>query len=230
MSVKLKDFLDSLNKALESNTCYLQGGFGQRLWVPDWYNANYDWNKKNAYIINLHKNPNEKCYGFDCICLIKAACWNFSADPSKEFGGSKYQSNSVPDTTVAGFASSCPDYSTDFSKDPDIGEILFYDKKGSHAGVYIGNGEVIESTPAWACGVQKTLLPDRLNPNKLPVRKWYAHGHTSYIDYSESVNTWEQAYILMQYKYNEIREQRDALVLENDNLKDKLNKIKELVN
>ena len=230
MSVKLKDFLDSLNKALESNTCYLQGGFGQRLWVPDWYNANYDWNKKNAYIINLHKNPAEKCYGFDCICLIKAACWNFSADPSKEFGGSKYQSNSVPDTTVAGFASSCPDYSTDFSKDPDIGEILFYDKKGSHAGVYIGNGEVIESTPAWACGVQKTLLPDRLNPNKLPVRKWYAHGHTSYIDYSESISTWEQAYILMQYKFNEIRDQRDALVLENDNLKDKLNKIKELVN
>lgn len=230
MAVKLKDFMNSLEKALNSNTCYLQGGFGQRLWVPDWYNQNYDWNKKNAYIINLHKNPNEKCYGFDCICLIKGALWNFSADTSKEYGGAKYQSNCVPDTTVSAFASSCPDYSTDFSKDLDVGEILFYDKKGSHAGVYIGDGNVIESTPAWACGVQKTRLSGLPNPEKLPVRKWYAHGHTSYIDYTKEVNTWQEAYNLMQRKYSEIIEQRDGLLLEIENLKTTLNKIKELVN
>lgn len=182
--MKVKEFIKGLELALAQNTCYLQGGFGQRLWVPDWYNANYSWNKSNAYIINLHSGPQEKCYGFDCVCLIKGVIWGYAADPSKEYGGTVYKSNGLGDITTQAMAASCADLSTNWDKDPEPGELVFYDAKCSHVGVYVGNGEVIESTPAWDCGVQRTLLPNRLNPNKLPVRAWYSHGHTSYIDYS----------------------------------------------
>ena len=238
MAVKLDLFLQNLRRALAVNTCYLQGGFGQRLWVPDWYNKNYDWNVKNRAIIDNHSGKDEQCFGFDCVCLIKGALWGFQGDASKEYGGAKYQSNAVPDITTATFASSCPDLSTDWKKDPEIGELLFYDKKASHVGVYVGNGEVIESTPAWACGVQLTLLPDRLNPKKLPVRKWYSHGHTNYIDYSkESGVNYEQAYMLLSQKTAEIISQKEGLLLEietlkikNQELSTKLNKIKEIVN
>lgn len=234
--VKLDLFLQNLKKALDVNTCYLQGGFGQRLWVPDWYNKDYSWNKKNKAIIEAHSGKDEQYYGFDCVCLIKAACWNFQGNPSLEFGGSKYQSNAVPDMTTQSLAASCPDLSTDWSKDPEIGEMVFYDKSASHVGVYIGDGCVIEATPAWACGVQKTLLPNRLNPDKLPVRKWYSHGHTNYIDYSKPQDTWQNAYNLLSQKMAEIIQQRESLTLQLDaanlrikSLTDIINKIKELV-
>ena len=50
----------------------------------------------------------------------------------------------------------------------------------------VGEGEVIESTPAWKGCVQKTLLPSRNSSNyeKLPVRKWDLHGKSEYIDYT----------------------------------------------
>ena len=185
--MKVDDFIKMLKVAEASNTCYLMGGFGCRLSTKngDWYNKDYGWNQQHADIIQAHMDTTPVTFGFDCVCLIKGVLWGFSGAPKQSYGGAKYESNGVPDMTIQKLAQSCADFSTDWSKDPEVGEIVFYDAKFSHVGVYIGNGEVIESTPAWECGVQRTLLPNRLNPNKLPVRTWYAHGHTSYVDYKK---------------------------------------------
>ena len=213
--VKLKDFLNNLYKALNANTCYLQGGFGCRLWVPDYYNPGYSWNKANAGIIKDHSSPALQAYGFDCVCLIKGALWGFAADPKKEYGGSVYKSNGVPDCTTKALSQTCRDLSTDWTKPLDVGELVFYDEGCSHVGVYIGNGCVIESTPAWACGVQKTLLPNITNPEKLPVRKWYSHGHTSYIDYTVEnetpAETWEDAYKWLKERFDQVSKDLDNI-------------------
>lgn len=234
--VKLTDFLNSLDRALNNPSCYLMGGFGQRLWIPDWYNMNYAWNKQNKSIITDHSTLNPKTYGFDCVGLIKSCAWNFAADPSKEYGAAIYQSNGVGDITIKDFQKSCPDLSTTF--DPDTmepGELLFYDAKGSHIGVYIGKGEAIESTPAWKCGVQRTLLPWRNSTNyeKLPVRTWWAHGHTSYIDYKvngQDPMNWEKAYQLLNEKFGDLEARIKQLEREKEDLQNRINKAKEALN
>ena len=221
--MKVKDFIEKLQMTADLNTCYVQGGFGCRLKSPggDWYSTTYSWNKKNKAVIEAHTNTVPVSFGFDCVCLIKGILWGFQGDPDKVYGGAVYESNDVPDMTIKKLAKSCADFSTDWAVDPDPGEITFYDREMTHVGVYVGDGIVIEATPAWACGVQRTLLPDWVNPDPIPVRKWYAHGHTSYIDYT--VNTWEEAYKLLSDKFANLE-------LENALLREKLKKIKELCN
>jgi len=240
MAVKVETFLNNLNKALTANTFYLQGGFGQRLWVPDWYNKEYDWNTRNAYLINLHSAKKEHCFGFDCVCLIKSALWGFDADINKEYGGAVYKSNDVPDCTTKAMAESCSDLTTRWDIELDPGEIVVYDAKASHVGVYIGNGAVIESTTAWDCKVQKTLLPGIANPNKLPVRQWYSHGHTTFVDYKD---TFENAFNKLSEKYGELEasleemkmklanseNQRLMLAASNSIMKQQMQKVKEIV-
>ena len=168
--MKLQVFLEKLYKALDNPSCYLQGGFGQRLLNPggDWYDKNYSWNKTNAAVIAAHTNTNPVSFGFDCVCLIKGCLWGFNAAPAKAYGGAKYESNKVPDFTIRKlYEAYCYDISEDFSPDPEPGEILFYDREFSHVGVSIGGGYVIEATPAWKCGVQRTLIANRLNPGIL---------------------------------------------------------------
>lgn len=226
--MKLQVFLEKLNKALDNPSCYLQGGFGQRLLNPggDWYDKNYSWNKTNAAVIAAHTNTKPVSFGFDCVCLIKGCLWGFSAAPAKAYGGAKYESNKVPDFTIRKlYEAYCYDISEDFSTDPEPGEILFYDKEFSHVGVSIGGGYVIEATPAWKCGVQRTLIANRLNPDAVPVRKWWAHGKTSFIDYESEqppVTDWQAVYKMLSEKYGKLE-------AENTQLRVKLEQIKEIV-
>ncbi len=178
-------------------TCYLQGGFGCRI-GKDYYNPNWAWNKDNASIIKKNSNTNPITYGFDCCCLFKGILWQFEGNPNLEYGGSKFKSNGCPDVTVAELKKTyCPILSVDFDN-IDAGELVFLGD--SHMGIYVGNGEVIESTPAWKCGVQKTLLPSRNSTNydKLPVRKWDCHGHCTLLD--KGVD-WEQAFHNLSQRY-----------------------------
>lgn len=220
--MKVKEFLDKLNLAADVNTCYVQGGFGCRLKSPngDWYSTSYSWNKKNKAVIQAHTNTDPTSMGFDCVCLIKAvAFWGWTGDLSKPFGGSVYDSkNDIP---ISKFAKSCADLSTDWTVDPEEGELVFYDKGMTHIGVYVGDGIVVEATPAWACGVQRTLLPNRLNPNAIPVREWYAHGHSSYIEYEG--DKWKKAYEKLSAAYGELE-------AENRRIRATIDTIKGLVN
>ena len=89
----------------------------------------------------------------DCTCSIKAILWGGRFIPEnrgKAHAGCNYLSNGVPDFTPQ----SCVTW-TNATKgyfDKLVpGEILLMTSHG-HAGLYIGNGQVIEVTPAWTSG------------------------------------------------------------------------------
>lgn len=100
----------------------------------------------------------------DCSGLIKGVLWGYPDN-------GKYASNGVLDINANTIISKCKDVSTDFSI-ISKGEFVWM---SGHCGVYIGNGQVIESSPAWENGVQIT---------KLLQRKWKKHGKLPWIDYS----------------------------------------------
>lgn len=101
----------------------------------------------------------------DCSGLIKGILWGYPDN-------GKYTSNGVPDYNANTIITKCKNVSTDFSKIKKGEFVWMY----GHCGIYIGNGQVIESSPAWENGVQIT---------KLSQRKWKKHGKLPWIDYDE---------------------------------------------
>ena len=176
-----QQLIDNLTSVLSMPTWYVMGGYGARIGSSDYINWTYEYNAEHRALIEQHITS-PYTFGFDCVCLVKAVLfWGFSGDPTSPYGGSQYVRSQ--DITIAAFKESCPTLSTSFGENDLIpGELLFMP---GHMGVYIGNGEAIECTPAWAGNVQKTLLPWRSssNPNHLPVRTWEQHGKSSYIEY-----------------------------------------------
>jgi hypothetical protein len=120
---------------------------------PSWYTAD----KINRIFAPLY----DKGYlGYDCVGLVKGVLWE-----------GNYASNGVPDISADAMIGRCKSVSTDFSSIA-VGEFVWL--KG-HCGIYIGEGKVVESTPAWNNGVQIT---------NLSARNWQKHGKLPYIEYS----------------------------------------------
>jgi hypothetical protein len=163
---KLKNIADNMK------TLYVMGGFGAPAGYgnnKNRYANNCSYNKQTART-SMIKNCSDDTFFFDCICLGKGILWGFSGDTSKVYGGAAYKSNDVPDFGADSLISHCVSSSSDFSN-IEIGEWLWM--KG-HAGYYVGDGMVIESTPAWKNCVQYTKLADR---------KWLKHGKIKYLEY-----------------------------------------------
>lgn len=99
----------------------------------------------------------------DCSGLIKGVLWGYPDN-------GKYASKGVPDYNADTIIKKCKNVSTDFSI-ISKGEFVWM---SGHCGVYIGNGQVIESSPAWENGVQIT---------KLSQRKWKKHGFLPWVEY-----------------------------------------------
>lgn len=119
---------------------------------------------------------------FDCICMIKGILWGWKKDIELKHGGAIYKSNGVPDYGVERFFNLCHNISTDFS-DIHIGEMVYM--KG-HAGVYVGDGHIIEATCGW--GKNKVVKSDVAKDgtsslNGVKRYKWLKHGFIPYIDY-----------------------------------------------
>lgn len=113
-------------------------------------------------------------WGFDCSCMIKSILWGWNADTSKTTGGAIYNNNDdVPDINANEMIRRCNHISENFSS-IDVGEVVWLD---GHIGVYIGDGQVVECTPAWQNKVQIT---------KLSQRKWLKHGKLPWIIYEEA--------------------------------------------
>ena len=55
-----------------------------------------------------------------------------------------------------------------------------------HCGIYIGDGIVIESTPAWDSGVQKTGLGNTGHSVNGKSRTWTKHGKLPWVEYSDN--------------------------------------------
>ena len=174
--MKVKDFVDKAKDIANNHkTLYVKGCFGAPLNSKnkERYCKNHSYNKKSART-KMIKNATSDTFGFDCVCLIKGILWGWNGDTNKNYGGAIYGSNGVEDMGSDAIIKSkyCEDISGNFN-DIYLGEIVWL--KG-HVGIYIGNGQVVECTPAWSNNVQIT---------KLSQRKWLKHGKLKYIDYSE---------------------------------------------
>lgn len=162
-------FIEALRLAASSSTVYMWGTFGnpvtnalitaKQRQYSDWYTA--------GKIASL-KALSGKSTAFDCVGLIKGILWGWTSTDNP-----KYSSGGVPDISANSMIKVCTGVSSDF-KTIIQGEAVWLP---GHIGVYIGDGLVIEATPAWKNGVQIT---------KLLQRKWKVHGKLPWVNYIET--------------------------------------------
>lgn len=121
----------------------------------------------------LNKKDDGK-YLCDCSGLIKAIFWGYPEN-------GKYASNKFPDINANNMIKQCTKTSNDFSKIKK-GAIVWL---SGHVGIYIGNGVVLECTPKWKGGIQKSYCIGSpfTNTNKLNTRKWTKWGLFKYVNY-----------------------------------------------
>ena len=169
------DFIQKLKAIDGAKTVYMWGTFGQPVTesliagkarqYPSWYTS--------AKCAQLRALIGKGYFAFDCVGMIKGLMWGWTGS-SGTYGGAVYKSNGVPDTSANGMIALCSGVSTNFSS-IEPGEAVWIP---GHIGIYIGNGEVIETTPAWENGTQTT---------KLSARKWEKHGKLPFINYIREV-------------------------------------------
>ena len=136
----------------------------------------------------------------DCTCSIKAILWGgrfIPANRGKPHAGCDYKSNGVPDFTPA----SCVGWTNATKGNFGTlvpGEILLMTSHG-HAGLYIGNGQVIEVTPAWTgghpgCQISQIGKNGERVKNGRQVLSWEYHGKIPCKSYASNStytsNTW----------------------------------------
>lgn len=125
----------------------------------------------------------------DCTCSIKAILWGgrfIKENRGKPHAGCNYGSNGVPDFTPTSCVAWTNATKGNF-KTLVPGEILLMTSHG-HAGIYIGNGEVIEVTPAWTggnpgCQISQIGRNGERIKNGRQVLSWEYHGKIPVIDY-----------------------------------------------
>lgn len=163
-------------------TLYVRGCFGAPMNDSNKkrYTNNLAYNKQDARK-NKILAASADTFGFDCVCFIKGLFWDWVGDPSKEYGGAKYQSNGVPDIGANSMIKVCKDVSTDFSN-IQVGEAVWIE---GHIGLYIGNGLAAECTHRWADGVQITRVHNLVTDDGTPGRRWTKHGKLPYVEYVE---------------------------------------------
>ena len=158
-------------------TLYVMGCIGAPLTAGNYqrYTTNYAYNGRadRKAMIKAACDTKPKTFGFDCVCLIKSILWGWNGNTTAPYGGATYASNGVPDVSELGMINMCTDISTDFTKIIP-GEAVY---QNGHIGIYIGDGKVVECTPAWKNNVQITNLAQR---------KWIKHGKLPWIDYGKA--------------------------------------------
>jgi len=167
--------------ATNYKTIYMWGVFGapvsesiikqKRSQYPSWYTTDRQ--------IHLRSLIGKGYFAFDCVNLIKAVLWGWTGDKLKSYGGAVYNSNGVPDIDANAMIAKCQGVSTDF-RDIEVGEAVWLP---GHIGVYIGNGKVVECTPAWKNGVQISACLNIGPITGLNGRRWQKHGKMPYVKY-----------------------------------------------
>lgn len=182
--MKSSEFITKLQQIVDKyKTLYVMGCFGAPLTGGNVsrYCTNHSYNKQAARttMIKGAANKTPPVFGFDCVCLIKGVLWGWSGDASKSYGGAGYAVNGVPDVSADGMIAKCTGVSTDF-RNIVPGEAVWLP---GHIGVYIGNGKVIECTPAFKNCVQVTACLNIGAISGMNGRKWTKHGKLPYITY-----------------------------------------------
>lgn len=114
----------------------------------------------------------------DCSGLIKGILWGYPEN-------GRYIHNGVPDMNADTMISRCSNVTTDMSK-VQIGWLVWM---RGHIGIYIGDGVVIEASPVWENGIQRTYCQDCgvTNVSHLHERKWTKCGQfDQFINYENS--------------------------------------------
>ena len=160
--------VEFVKSKLEVPTIYMLGGFGRRL-----TQSHIDHRINNLKCV--HTTNNRKriqqgigSYAYDCVGIIKGYLWEDSPGRVRynEPKGSDQNTNMMyADNAGRGLIRTMP----------ELPGLIVYMK--GHVGVYIGNGEVVEATPAFgAWGVTKTKLKDR------PWTHWIKYKFIEYIE------------------------------------------------
>lgn len=180
--MKSKDFIKVLKQALNSNTVYALGMWGQVInediiasktrQLPSFYTT--------AKVKQLKELIGKKYFGFDCVCLVKSVLWGWTGSYTASNGGAKYTANGVPDIGADTMITKCKNISTDFTN--IVPGALVWVK--GHVGVYVGDGQVIESTAAWTKKVLQSSLKN-IGAKGQYERKWTKWGLLPYVDYSD---------------------------------------------
>lgn len=183
----------ALDIANNLSTLYVLGCFGAPLKssTVQRYIDQYSYNKSREQQIRAHTDKRPCVFGFDCVCLVKAILWGFSADENHQYGGAVYQSNGVPDIGEDEMIRRCLDVSTDFSNIVP-GEVVWIT---GHFGIYVGDGKVVECTPAWKNRVQITTLGNLKREGTY--RIWTKHGKLPYLEYDTAMALGAEDYIAL---------------------------------
>ena len=182
--ITVDDFLIKLNDIADNyKTLYVSGCFGSPMTEANKkrFTSNNAYNKKTERR-NMIINATNDTFGFDCVCLIKGILWGWSGRTNHIYGGATYASNGVPDLSEYNMIRRCKNVSTDFTN-IHAGELVYMT---GHVGVYVGNGIVIECSPRWKNGVQRSYLGNLPQYKHDNYREWTSHGKLPWVDYDYS--------------------------------------------
>ena len=155
--------------------------------------------KTNRQWLSQANAIKEKGFLFDCVGLIKGILWGWEGDMSRTYGGAGYVCYGVPDYDAKKMIGCCRDVSTDFSAIVP-GEAVWMD---GHIGVYVGGGVVVEATPKWKGGVQRSTLANvsaNLIAGAAGSRRWTKHGKLPWVDYAAQENKFEEDEDMPKYR------------------------------
>lgn len=136
---------------------------------------------------------------FDCIGLFKGILWGWSGDLSRTYGGAGYELHGLEDWGADTVIQMCREVSTDFSGIVP-GEAVWM---SGHIGVYVGDGVVVESTPRWNWGVQRSTclnVAGKRLPGTVGSREWTKHGKLPWVDYAPAEQKKEEDDEMKYYK------------------------------
>lgn len=183
----------ALQLAYAANTTYATGTFGSSLNIarnltritkdPDSWNGQH----KEQIYADAAKGD---CFAFDCIGLVQGAgWWGWNAEPSKTYGGAKYE-DGMPDVSVHAFFR---DYCNDRVKISSVEEVPILTFCGlndwSHIAVSVGGNLVIEATRYGTHNVRLARIKGKtVNSRRymdLPERAFDYYAFCKYVDLSD---------------------------------------------
>lgn len=198
-----------LDIAENMKTLYVMGGIGYPLNKNGKARAlKYEYNRR-ATRRRFIEAATPDTFAFDCVNVVKSVLWGFDGNVNAQYGGAKYASNGIPDTTIGNLYKMGKKHSTDMT-DIAAGEFLVLHEH--HCGVYVGNGLVVEATPAWENKVQitkMTMRPWRYHCY-LPKVKYEVPEQITFYPYPDKTDT-ELAYMVVHGKIGNGQERKEKL-------------------